>query len=655
MCSLNNCDVKWTKRRKRWTVLELAQLITQTINTVTYVIPNLLIVLYGNASVGRYTVESFAALRFTMWNTMFFLFALQARVLNLWVDKSGRPLGDENGILLDAPWKCHWFTVVMWIVFEIGFLLVGWFGFERGSKPGELENLCSNFTQLKGVIWLVSLMFAIYEATALYYVYVSLRQLKKKSYSVFRWVNIRVRYNHIQIWVVESFVILSFFVLSYIRIEDCPGTMLVLFGLTPAQVATTVLSIVNGYLMTPMKLGLHVLCLRHSIAWTESEVQARWTGKRSGFSKYRVPSFCYETSLKLWYFSLVAYRWVIDDNEITIDAANELYGLDKHELIYVPKTDMSIVVAWSVAKSIIVVAFRGTKSTENVLTDLKAWRTVLPPKKGHILLGTQPLVHEGFYRIWCTSGLNHRILNRIIEVSLSEGFNLNTCHVMITGHSMGGAVAMLAAYDITRYTSISGSNITCHTFGAPCVGNSAFRREFDAAIMDTWQIVNGNDIVPSMPDFGPFFSQVGKRVLVNESGDIVLNPLSVEYVMTRIFHWIRGSSSMTHHRMQNYKKSLESIARVQYIKRKGLPGGMAGMEKLIAHGESGVFRRVFSREVKTFKELHRLGTKAWGPQEQRWIKRWRKSLKRDAEEVNSDSESGFSYSRQESGDLDTIE
>lgn len=636
--SLHACDVNWTKRRKRWTVLELAQLITQTLNTIAYVIPNLWLVLYGNDSMERYMVEVFAALRFTTWNTMFFLFVLQARVLNLWVDKCGRPLGDEDGILLDAPWKCHWFTAVLWALFEAGFLFVGWFAFEIHGESGKLEDLCTNFSQLRGVIWLVSLMFAIYEAAALYYVYVAFQQLKKKSYTVFRWVNIRVRYHHIQIWVVETFVILSFFVLSYIRIEDCPGTMLVLFGLIPAQISTTVLSIVNSYLMTPMRLGLHVLNLRHTIAWAESEVQARWTGKRSGFSKYRVPSFCFETALKLWYFSLVTYRWVINDKEITIDIAKELYGLDKQDLIYIQESDISVVVSWNVQKSLIVVAFRGTKSTENVITDLKAWRTVLPPKEGHLMLGTQPLVHEGFYRVWCTAGLNHRILNRIIEVSLSEGFNLDTCHIMVTGHSMGGAVAVLAAYDISRYTGISGSNITCHTFGAPCVGNAAFQRSFDASIRDTWQIVNGNDFVPSLPDFGPFFVHVGKRVLVNESGDIILNPLSIEYVMTRIFLWIKGSSSMTHHLMRNYKKSLQAIARAQYIKRKGLPGGMTGMDKLTSQGESGVFQIIFKTEAKSFKELHRLGTRAWGPQEQNWIRRWRMSQNKDVEFAEDNSE-----------------
>ncbi len=43
-----------------------------------------------------------------------------------------------------------------------------------------------------------------------------------------------------------------------------------------------------------------------------------------------------------------------------------------------------------------------------------------------------------------------------------------------TGHSLGGALATLAAYDITK--GCSDVDVACYTYGAPRTGNHAFAR-----------------------------------------------------------------------------------------------------------------------------------------------------------------------------------
>ena len=63
-----------------------------------------------------------------------------------------------------------------------------------------------------------------------------------------------------------------------------------------------------------------------------------------------------------------------------------------------------------------------------------------------------------------------------------------------TGHSLGGAMATLAAYDIrTGLQAIAMSNIevVCYTFAAPRTGNHAFARDYNATIPDTWSVING--------------------------------------------------------------------------------------------------------------------------------------------------------------------
>lgn len=61
------------------------------------------------------------------------------------------------------------------------------------------------------------------------------------------------------------------------------------------------------------------------------------------------------------------------------------------------------------------------------------------------------------------------------------------------GHSLGGALATLAAYDIRKQllnNKQSNSKVVCCTFAAPRTGNHAFAREYNAMVPDTWSVIN---------------------------------------------------------------------------------------------------------------------------------------------------------------------
>ncbi|GMH45957.1 hypothetical protein BSKO_13921 [Bryopsis sp. KO-2023] len=611
---LSKSEGQWSLRRRRWTYLQIAELSAQFLNSIFFVIPNIMLVTYGEFEVLSGPISILMFLRFTVWNTIFFLFVLQARVLTLWVDGENRPLADDDGILLDAPWSNHWFLVLFWLAFEACFIVGGvslYTTFDASKKLVDFRALCGNKRTMVVIITVVVMIFVIYESSTLYYICICFSQLKRKSYNTFRWIHIKLRYHLVQVLVVGSFVILTFFSLAIVRLQDCPGTLLLLFGLVPGQIAMTCLTVVNAYLMTPMKMGMNVFNIQHKIVWMERDVKAKWMGASSAFSKYRVPSFCFETALKLWYFSLLAYRVQSENDEIRVDVAKKLYKLEHHEVIIPEGGDVVVVICWSCTSSRIVVSFRGTDSAENVLTDLRAWRKVHPPERGSFFLGTRPLVHKGFLDIWEEGGLKHRVLNKVIQIVHDEKFDKPCCHLMFTGHSMGGALAVLAAFDVVRYCGVQGSNVTCHTFGAPRIGNMAFVREYNLAIYDTWQLVNGNDMVPTMPEFGSLFAHVGKRVIINHSGDIILNPLFIENNLNRFFQFFRASNSMGSHMMRSYKKSLIAIAQAQFIKRKGLPGGMTAIQTLMNDAECGVFKLVLGIQLSSMINLHHLGTFAW--------------------------------------------
>ena len=62
-----------------------------------------------------------------------------------------------------------------------------------------------------------------------------------------------------------------------------------------------------------------------------------------------------------------------------------------------------------------------------------------------------------------------------------------------TGHSLGGALATLAAFDMRQHLMNNGqgdARVVCYTFAAPRTGNHAFAREYNALVPDTFSIIN---------------------------------------------------------------------------------------------------------------------------------------------------------------------
>ena len=69
---------------------------------------------------------------------------------------------------------------------------------------------------------------------------------------------------------------------------------------------------------------------------------------------------------------------------------------------------------------------------------------------------------------------------------------------MHAGHSLGGALATLCAFDVAAAIKEAGAraaggkaiDVSCYTFGAPRTGNRAFCHEFNALVPNCWGIIN---------------------------------------------------------------------------------------------------------------------------------------------------------------------
>ena len=98
-------------------------------------------------------------------------------------------------------------------------------------------------------------------------------------------------------------------------------------------------------------------------------------------------------------------------------------------------------------------------------------------------------VHKGFYEAW-----------RSLQGAARHALDKLHCHerpLRITGHSLGGAMAMLAAFELADKYHIK----EVYTFGQPRVGNEAWVKAFEARMAGKsyFRVVSYMDPVPHLP------------------------------------------------------------------------------------------------------------------------------------------------------------
>ena len=98
------------------------------------------------------------------------------------------------------------------------------------------------------------------------------------------------------------------------------------------------------------------------------------------------------------------------------------------------------------------------------------------------------------------------------------GKNLENQQVWVTGHSLGGALAVLLAATLME-TGIKVSGL--YTFGAPRVGDEEFANRLNDELSDGahWRVVNEEDLVPHLPP-EMFFCHAGNRMLLLSDGTV---------------------------------------------------------------------------------------------------------------------------------------
>lgn len=164
------------------------------------------------------------------------------------------------------------------------------------------------------------------------------------------------------------------------------------------------------------------------------------------------------------------------------------------------QTDTTGFVAVDKTRKFIVVSFRGSTSVRNWVGN------------GDIGLAPTDLcsgcrVHNGFWAAW--KEIESTVLTAVKNaLAANPGYS-----VKVTGHSLGGAVATLAAAKLRQ----TGTPATLYSYGAPRVGNEATSQFITKQAGGNFRVTHTDDPVPRLP-----FDWMGYR------------HISPEYWITRI-------------------------------------------------------------------------------------------------------------------------
>ncbi|KAJ0082739.1 hypothetical protein Patl1_11183 [Pistacia atlantica] len=165
----------------------------------------------------------------------------------------------------------------------------------------------------------------------------------------------------------------------------------------------------------------------------------------------------------------------------------------------------------------IVVAWRGTVAPSEWFMDLKTKLDRFGSKQSRIQ------VQHGFLSIYKSKSEETRYnklsaseqvmeeLNRLVIFFQERGEEVS---LTITGHSLGGALSLLNAYEAA--TTFPNLFISVISFGAPRVGNIFFKEKLRVLEVKTLRVVVKQDIVPKLPRLNWVYRHVGVQLKIDK-------------------------------------------------------------------------------------------------------------------------------------------
>jgi predicted lipase len=169
-------------------------------------------------------------------------------------------------------------------------------------------------------------------------------------------------------------------------------------------------------------------------------------------------------------------------------------------------------------------------------------------------------VHSGFMA--CARDLRSVVADALEPIFQTAEATGSKPSIHYTGHSLGGAVAVLLALDLME--AYPKAPVTVHTFGCPRLGDSPFKQYVSSNPgIDVYRFVNCNDIIAMLPVYA-FFTHVGETYMLDSRGGLDIGiDRKAQFVGFFVGVWrglrAGGFSLFGPHSIRSYRQRLQAI------------------------------------------------------------------------------------------------
>lgn len=380
-------------------------------------------------------------------------------------------------------------------------------------------------------------------------VYITNKKLLYLPYKEYKSIHMQLGYQILSRLSFTLLAILNFILLALVGYDNCPASFTTAVGFAPLTFALTMCVVMSLWMQTPIK----------SLVSHDGSGKIDWGPLHDSHALKNTCS--YPCILKGFIFSYIVYdieELPEEEHVFCVETFLEEYCMTDHVVIWNKKIDSKCLFAWNESSGQIIMAFRGTASGRNVVSDLKFWREVHPPKRGNYFLGTCPLVHAGFREFFYDSGIKTKCFDIINRLLHSDQKKTKRWDIFVCGHSLGGAAAKLAAYETSVWIESHHPHVKytlkCYCYGSPRAGNRAFVKSYNQQCPDTWNMMHLGDIVTKGGFYG-IYQREGRSLFLSNSGNI-LEPSYIERVT------LRGiKASIQRHLMPSYGCSIVGMVK----------------------------------------------------------------------------------------------
>lgn len=155
---------------------------------------------------------------------------------------------------------------------------------------------------------------------------------------------------------------------------------------------------------------------------------------------------------------------------------------------------------YDAATQTIWLTFRGTENIRNWITNFDVTLIDYPQANAFPTPGIGAKVHKGFHAEWESYG--SAVMADLMAMRAKYGAS---ARIVTNGHSMGGAVANLAAMHVLATLYVSNpkaANVHIYTYGTPRLGNPAFAAWAATSVLPDgkqFRVTHEQDPIPHVP------------------------------------------------------------------------------------------------------------------------------------------------------------